>query len=366
MPRARDLGIEIGVAARPVRPTPCSTSPASGSGTPRSAATSRHRPRAAASRAPASPRWCSPRTPTRGRCRPAAPCSTAPASAPASSPPPSGASAETPVYLTSTMQLGRVYDAACEIELERAPRGRRRRRDPGGRRVRRLVPQRLPPDAGRAPTTCARRTTRRWRRAASATPPDEGAVGAGTGMSCLGFKGGIGTSSRVTAGRPHRRGAADDQLRRARAADRRRRAGRPAAAAGADAGAAEAGRLVHRHRGHRRAGRRRVAARGWPAGSGSAWPATGSVAHHGSGEIFLAPRHRPARSTATASPTADRASPAAGSTPCSRRSSTPPRRRCSTRCSASPTTVGRDGNTSEGLDPDGRARLLEEAGRAGH
>ena len=27
-------------------------------------------------------------------------------------------SAETPVYLTSTMQLGRVYDAACELELE--------------------------------------------------------------------------------------------------------------------------------------------------------------------------------------------------------------------------------------------------------
>ena len=29
------------------------------------------------------------------------------------------AAAETPVYLTSTMQLGRVYDAACQIELER-------------------------------------------------------------------------------------------------------------------------------------------------------------------------------------------------------------------------------------------------------
>jgi D-aminopeptidase len=32
----------------------------------------------------------------------------------------------------------------------------------------------------------------------AAIPPSEGAVGAGTGMSCLGFKGGIGTSSRVT------------------------------------------------------------------------------------------------------------------------------------------------------------------------
>jgi hypothetical protein len=33
-------------------------------------------------------------------------------------------SAETPVYLTSTMQPGRVYDAACEIELDRDPGAR--------------------------------------------------------------------------------------------------------------------------------------------------------------------------------------------------------------------------------------------------
>jgi D-aminopeptidase len=33
----------------------------------------------------------------------------------------------------------------------------------------------------------------------AAVPPAEGAVGSGTGMSCLGFKGGIGTASRVTA-----------------------------------------------------------------------------------------------------------------------------------------------------------------------
>ena len=32
----------------------------------------------------------------------------------------------------------------------------------------------------------------------SSGPPAEGAVGSGTGMSCLGFKGGIGTASRVT------------------------------------------------------------------------------------------------------------------------------------------------------------------------
>ena len=41
-----------------------------------------------------------------------------------------------------------------------------------------------------------------WRAAmdsrGTTAPPPEGAVGAGTGMSCLGFKGGIGTASRVT------------------------------------------------------------------------------------------------------------------------------------------------------------------------
>ncbi|WDF02476.1 P1 family peptidase [Shouchella hunanensis] len=36
-------------------------------------------------------------------------------------------------------------------------------------------------------------------KAASEQPVEEGAVGAGTGMSCLGFKGGIGTSSRLVS-----------------------------------------------------------------------------------------------------------------------------------------------------------------------
>ena len=107
MPRARDLGIVIGVPARPARPTPCSTSPASGSGHatvhPRRAGPAggpRRRPhrRHAA--------WCSPRTPSPGRC-------------PAGGAVLNGAgectgfitaaewgSAETPVYLTSTLQLG--------------------------------------------------------------------------------------------------------------------------------------------------------------------------------------------------------------------------------------------------------------------
>jgi D-aminopeptidase len=108
------------------------------------------------------------------------------------------ASAETPVYLTSTMQLGRVYDAACQIELDR---------DAG------VADDVVIPVVGECDDSflndCRRmHVTADDVRAAhaaalasrgSSAPPDEGAVGAGTGMSCLGFKGGIGTSSRVAA-----------------------------------------------------------------------------------------------------------------------------------------------------------------------
>ncbi len=106
--------------------------------------------------------------------------------------------AETPVYLTSTMQLGRVYDAACELELEAD----------GGVAEDVVIPivgecdDSFLNDCRRMQVTAS--DVRAARAAAlasrgSATAPDEGAVGAGTGMSCLGFKGGIGTASRVTA-----------------------------------------------------------------------------------------------------------------------------------------------------------------------
>jgi D-aminopeptidase len=108
-------------------------------------------------------------------------------------------SAETPVYLTSTMQLGRVYDAACVIELERDTE---------------VAEDVVIPIVGECDDShlndCRRmQLTHDDVRAAhvaafasrgATAPPDEGAVGAGTGMSCLGFKGGIGTASRVTAG----------------------------------------------------------------------------------------------------------------------------------------------------------------------
>jgi len=109
---------------------------------------------------------------------------------------------ETPVFLTSTMQLGRVYDAACELLMEDDPRI-------GADDV--IIPvvaecddsflndarrMQVTKDDVRAALNEARASAARG--LADRAAPSEGAVGAGTGMSCLGFKGGIGTASRVT------------------------------------------------------------------------------------------------------------------------------------------------------------------------
>jgi len=105
-------------------------------------------------------------------------------------------SAETPVYLTSTLQLGRVYDSACRIELEVNP----------STAVDFTIP--VVAECDNTYLNDARRMQVEHEDVVaaydaalasrgSATPPDEGAVGSGTGMSCLGFKGGIGTSSRL-------------------------------------------------------------------------------------------------------------------------------------------------------------------------
>ncbi len=104
---------------------------------------------------------------------------------------------ETPIYLTSTMQLGRVYDSACRIELERDARVADavvipvvgECDDSFLNDCRRMQVEHEDVVAAHAAALASR---------GSGEPPPEGAVGAGTGMSCLGFKGGIGTSSRVT------------------------------------------------------------------------------------------------------------------------------------------------------------------------
>jgi D-aminopeptidase len=103
---------------------------------------------------------------------------------------------ETPLFLTNTMQLGRVYDAACELLIAEEP-------GIGAEDV--IIPvvaecddsflndsRRMQVTADDVAAALAAA------RAGGGRLPDEGAVGSGTGMSCLGFKGGIGTASRVT------------------------------------------------------------------------------------------------------------------------------------------------------------------------
>jgi D-aminopeptidase len=113
-------------------------------------------------------------------------------------------STETPVYLTSTLQLGRVYDSACRIELEQNPSSA----------TDFIIP--VVAECDDSWLNDARRmqvehedVLTAWEAArgsrGATTPPEEGAVGSGTGMSCFDFKGGIGTASRVVSsnGRDH-------------------------------------------------------------------------------------------------------------------------------------------------------------------
>lgn len=106
-------------------------------------------------------------------------------------------SLETPILLTSTMQVGRVYDAACELMVDAHPE---------------VADDVVIPMVGECDDSflsyAGRMQVNRhdvqtaWRiaheRASRAEACEEGSVGAGTGMTCLGFKGGIGNSSRVT------------------------------------------------------------------------------------------------------------------------------------------------------------------------
>jgi D-aminopeptidase len=209
---------------------------------------------------------------------------------------------ESPIYLTSTMQLGRVYDAACRIALAESPG---------------VADEVVIPVVGECDDSwlsvagvmqvefedvvSARDAARA--SIGSGVRPSTGAVGAGTGMLCLGWKGGIGTASRVlpsghtlgvllltnfgqwdrltVGGVPvgqllGRSGLEDD----------------PSAAAGVVPGAApESGGpppagsclgIVVTDAPLDTHGCRRLATR-----IGLGLARTGSVAHHGSGEIFL-------------------------------------------------------------------------------
>jgi D-aminopeptidase len=284
--------------------------------------------------------------------------------------------AETPVFLTSTMQVGRVYDAACELLMAE---------DPGiAEEV--IIPvvaecdDSFLSDVRRMQVTATDvRTALEAARASAGGPaPAEGAVGSGTGMSCLGFKGGIGTASRVVPA-----GHTVGVLVMTNFGDRERltvdgvpvgRLLRPGAGQAAGSGQAAAGQPAPFPGGPTRpagscivivvtdaplepASCARLARR---AGLGLA--RTGSTAHHGSGEIFLAmatglraPRGGPPA----------RVIPLAGSAldPLFDAVVEATEEAVLNSLLAAPTVTGRDGHTSYGLPADEVRRLLGAAGR---
>jgi D-aminopeptidase len=185
---------------------------------------------------------------------------------------------ETPVYLTATMAVGRVYDGAVSVAVAADPRvgvdavvipvvGECDDSDLSEARVVQVEAA----DVARAV------------EGATGWPFEEGAVGAGTGMTCLGWKGGIGSASRVAA--DHVVGVL--VLANFGGARQLRVAGvpvgevMPGEARADPAGSCIA--VVATDAPLSPASLERVARR---AGLGLA--RTGSVAHHGSGEIFVA------------------------------------------------------------------------------
>jgi D-aminopeptidase len=196
---------------------------------------------------------------------------------------------ETPVYLTATMAVGRVYDGAVAAAAAA---------DPAVGREAVVIPVVAECDDSWVsdaipvqvePSDVAAALADAMARPAGAPVP-QGAVGAGTGMVCFDWKGGIGTSSRAASGLGATVGAlvlanfgAWSELRvdgvpvgRALGVpEAARSAGAPPAgscivvvATDAPVGSAQLERIARR------------------AGLGLA--RTGSVAHHGSGEIFVA------------------------------------------------------------------------------
>lgn len=266
---------------------------------------------------------------------------------------------ETPIFLTSTMQVGRVYDAACWLLAAEEPAI-------GDEEV--ITPvvaecddsflseSRVPQvtDVDVATALAAARES-----AGGQSRPEEGAVGAGTGMSCLGFKGGIGTASRVVPdghtvgvvvlanfGERHRLtvdGVAVGRLLPETTGELPRPAGSCIVVVGTDAPVDAAGCP-------------RLAAR---AGLGLA--RTGSYAHHGSGEIFLA-FATGLRGDRDARPSGG---PVGGGDldPYFAAVSEATEEAVINALLAARTVVGRAGNTSEGLPAAAVRELLAEHGR---
>ena len=186
---------------------------------------------------------------------------------------------ETPVYLTSTMAVGRIYDGAVAAAVAA---------DPSVGTENFVIPVVGECDDGwlndaRTVQVEATDVARALEGASEAVA--EGAVGAGTGMICFGWKGGIGTASRVVGAATvgvlaltnfgtHRQlrvdGVPVGRLLDAPPPGRHAPGGSSIVVVATDAplGTHALSRLARR------------------AGLGLA--RTGSIGHHGSGEIFLA------------------------------------------------------------------------------
>lgn len=291
--------------------------------------------------------------------------------------------AETPVFLTSTMQVGRVYDAACELLMAEEPQIGR---DDVVIPIVAECDDSFLNDARRmhVGTGDVAAALAAARASAGGPAPAEGAVGAGTGMSCLGFKGGIGTASRLTPS-----GHVVGVLVLSNFGERQRLTidgvpvGRllPPAAGAPDAGGGTGGDGTAAQPGAGScivvavtdapldsAACARMARR---AGLGLA--RTGSTGHHGSGEIFLAlatglrgPRQgRAYLGTGPAAVTPGAQSPISGTDldPFFAAVVEGTEEAVLNSMLAAPTVTGRDGNMSLGL-PAGQVRdLLHAAGR---
>jgi D-aminopeptidase len=268
---------------------------------------------------------------------------------------------ETPIFLTSTMQVGRVYDAACELLMAE---------DPGIGLDEVIIPvvaecddsflsesrrMQVSKDDVRAALEAARAEV-------GGPAPAEGAVGSGTGMSCLGFKGGIGSSSRLT---PSGHVVGVLVMTNFGEQDRLTVDGVPVGrllppaddAAGWPAPAGSCITVVVTDAPLDSAACARLARR---AGLGLA--RTGSTGHHGSGEIFLAVAtgRRAARGGTPAGLDAITGSEL---NPFFAAVVDATEEAVLNSMLAAPTVVGRDGNYSRGLPPDRVAELLSAAGR---
>ncbi|MDH5278113.1 MAG: P1 family peptidase [Actinomycetota bacterium] len=266
---------------------------------------------------------------------------------------------ESTIALTSTMQLGRVYDAVCELMLEADDL---------------IAEDVVIPAVGECDDSFLNDVRRmqvdkedvRSAMAAAATSvgssvaPAEGAVGSGTGMACLGWKGGIGSSSRRLAS-----GHTVGVLLMANFGEASRltvdgvpvgRSLRPPEGIAVPGPAGSCIVVVGTDAPVDAAGCERLARR---AGLGLA--RTGSTAHHGSGEIFAAfatglraPRGESAAGPPMAGAALDEAFAAVVDAT---------EESVLNAMLQSPTVVGRAGNTLHGLPSDDVVRLLRDAGR---